>query len=314
MLQSADDIGKTALHEHFIHCHGGIFATRRSAAQQNSAQPTTDGVQLYITGDRLLLLDAAPVLCNPQRKDAAASELDDLRLVAFMLSVCHTVLVVDSGGVHNLALLRLLQMCELLKPSLDLVAATATTSGCKQLAEQLVVERGHFPAVMFVQNLAEHWPAGDERIRRLRGWYANVFAQSNMRMFGGNVRARDVAAAAAEAAAAAASATEQGDGKRSSSSSRQTPLNWFAFPRATVVAKTNGTSVAARNQMDMTTVVQQFRRWVLMAPRTRFGGAAAAGFSERNWSQLVATVWESHKSSYFLRKYETDIGSRNGAQ
>lgn len=357
MLLSVDETNKTPVHEHFIHCHNGAFATKRTAAQHLSAAPTTEGVNIYITGDRLILLDCAPLLCNPYRKDAALSETDDLKLVAFMLSVCQTVLVVDSGAV-NLELLRLLQLAELMKPSLDLAAAalttavasstsaaaaatsasasnnnntiaatsssaastassnamasasTATTSSAHaasngKILEQLVVDRAHFPTVLIVHNMADQWHLSPAQAHHVPALFRHFFGDSNLRLYAGNVRAKDARALHARTT----TATTPSNGKRLRP---QVALNFFAMPRSPPAGKA---AQFTGHRYDMATVVQQFRQRVLMTPRISFAGdgMASGAFSEQNWGQLVKTVWDGLRNSYFMRKFESDLVARSSA-
>lgn len=41
-----------------------------------------------------------------------------------------------------------------------------------------------------------------------------------------------------------------------------------------------------------------------MTPRTPMINIPTP-FTEKLWSQLISSVWESHKNNFFLRKYET---------
>lgn len=98
----------------------GMFAMRQqhSTASQSSPQlsnmPITEGINMYITRHRTILLDCAPLLCNPYKKDAIFSELDDLKMVIFLLSVCNTLIVMEDCG-FNVHLMRLLMMAESMK-------------------------------------------------------------------------------------------------------------------------------------------------------------------------------------------------------
>lgn len=59
-----------------------------------------------------------------------------------------------------------------------------------------------------------------------------------------------------------------------------------------------------------TQLVELLQR-VYLAPRTPFPSpptqspAAQTPFTEKNWFHLALAVWDSHKTNYFLRKYET---------
>lgn len=93
----------------------GVFAMRQSKQQSTlSNMPTTEGINMYITRHRTILLDCSPVLCNPYKKEAIFNELDDLKMVIFMLSVCNTLIVTEDCG-FNVHLMRLLMMAENMK-------------------------------------------------------------------------------------------------------------------------------------------------------------------------------------------------------
>lgn len=115
----------------------GIFRTQPKD-QSFSATPTTEGIQMYITDNRTILLDCSPMLCNPyMKKDSVQSEIDDLKMLIFLMSVCHLLIVVQDEIV-NLNLIRLLQCAEMMKPNLD-----------KETTDE------YHPHVMFIKNMAD---------------------------------------------------------------------------------------------------------------------------------------------------------------
>lgn len=60
-----------------------------------------------------------------------------------------------------------------------------------------------------------------------------------------------------------------------------------------------------RDEKDINSLVEEFRRRVFMSPKKPMQIVPQQGaFTEKSWSMLASNVWESHKSSYFLRKYE----------
>lgn len=89
----------------------GIFDTQNSKETYFSNRPTTDGIQMYVTRERTILLDSTPVLFNPHKKFSVLNELDDLKMIIFLLNVCHTLILVEDKGI-NLNLIRLLQCAE----------------------------------------------------------------------------------------------------------------------------------------------------------------------------------------------------------
>lgn len=105
---------RTNIDDSFSFENDGVFKTRRSKEFIFSNMPATEGIQMYITRDRTILLDCSPVLCNPYKKDGILNELDDLKMLIFLLSVCHLLIVVEDNG-FNMNFLRLLQCAENMK-------------------------------------------------------------------------------------------------------------------------------------------------------------------------------------------------------
>lgn len=96
----------------------GIFKTRSHTKEAVfSNMPSTEGIQMYITKYRTILLDCSPVLCNPYKKDGILNELDDLKMLIFLLSVCNLLVVVEEPG-FNMHLMRLIQTAENMKVDL----------------------------------------------------------------------------------------------------------------------------------------------------------------------------------------------------
>ncbi|KAG1658774.1 Protein SMG9 [Nymphon striatum] len=92
----------------------------------------TGGIDMYITSDRIILLDVQPVmsasvlerLLETDKRHASefssilhSSEIPSLQLMSFLYTVCHTVLVVQDW-ITDINLLKNLQTAEMLKPSL----------------------------------------------------------------------------------------------------------------------------------------------------------------------------------------------------
>lgn len=93
---------------------GGVFPLQNQLKEPLSNVPATEGIQMYITKNRTILLDCSPILCNPYKKDAILNELDDLKMLIFLLSVCNTLIVVEDCG-FNMNLVRLLTLAETIK-------------------------------------------------------------------------------------------------------------------------------------------------------------------------------------------------------
>ncbi|XP_037038634.1 protein SMG9 [Bradysia coprophila] len=245
------------LKQHYFNDKNGTFRTQQK--DQSSATPTTEGIQMFITGNRTILLDCSPVLCNPyMKKDAVQSEIDDLKMLIFLLSVCHLLIVVQDELV-NVNLLRLLQCAEMMKPNLD-----------KETTDE------YYPNVMFIQNMAEPRDFSLNAKSQVDAMYKKFFQLSKLKISPGSVPT----------------------GQEKSSRS----VNYFVFPEVGV----KQTKLYPRGDKDINSLVEDFRRRVFMSPKKpmQILPQPAPIFTEKSWSTLVTNVWESHKSNYFLRKYE----------
>jgi protein SMG9 len=91
--------------------------------------------------DCLINLEAKKFLTPEFSSTENAMEIQSLQIAAFMLSVCHVVLVVQDW-FYDPNLIRFLQSAEMLKPS------TPTTTQDEEIIE-------YSPHIMFVQNKAQ---------------------------------------------------------------------------------------------------------------------------------------------------------------
>lgn len=158
------------LSQHYFNEKNGTFRTH--TRDQSSATPTTEGIQMFITGNRTILLDCSPVLCNPyMKKDAVQSEIDDLKMLIFLLSVCHLLIVVQDDVV-NLNFLRLLQCAEMMKPNLD-----------KETSDE------YYPNVMFIRNMAEPRDFSLAAKSQVDAMYKKFFQLSKLKISPGSTTA-----------------------------------------------------------------------------------------------------------------------------
>nr|CAD7261348.1 unnamed protein product [Timema shepardi] len=134
----------------------------QSSEHHESGGHCTVGVDLCVTSNRVILLDTQPML-SPSVMDRTMQqdgkkftpttaaveftptentmEIQSLQIAAFLLSVCHVVILVQDW-FFDPNIIRFLQSAEMLKPS------TPTTSQDEEIIE-------YFPHVMFLQNKSQ---------------------------------------------------------------------------------------------------------------------------------------------------------------
>jgi len=96
------------------------------------AKHCTEGIDAFVTPERLILLDSQPVLsssvftsmilenapCPPSISLSTLFEFQSLQLVLFMMSVCHVIIVAADAADSHRPLWRLLQAAEMLRGTL----------------------------------------------------------------------------------------------------------------------------------------------------------------------------------------------------
>ncbi|KAL1131004.1 hypothetical protein AAG570_012242 [Ranatra chinensis] len=151
---------------------------------------STEGVDAFITPDRVILLDCQPLLAmskvprnpsdnsrNTNREDADFSvpendnEIESLQYAAFIFSVCHVVLIVQDWG-GNPDYMRFYHTAEMLKP------ATPTPTEDEELVE-------YFPHAMIIHTKTKPPYFSREKFHELQEHYRDAFALSNLQLHTG---------------------------------------------------------------------------------------------------------------------------------
>ncbi|XP_037088521.1 protein SMG9-like [Pollicipes pollicipes] len=151
-----------------------------------NSEHRTNGVEMLVTPQRVVLLDTQPIL-SPSIVDLLAQgdrklpgdsgsletqmELLALQQLAFLYTVCHVVLVVQDWWVDG-DLVRLLQTAEMLKPASSTALSDATPTE-------------HYPQLVFVHNrctLAHFQP---DSISQMQEFYRSAFGSCGLSVSGG---------------------------------------------------------------------------------------------------------------------------------
>ena len=146
----------------------GIFPTKLKP-HKCSARSRTESTHMFITSDRLILLDSPPVLCNSYKKDMITNELDDLRQIIVFLSVCHLLIVVHDDYCVNMSFMRLLHFAELMKPGMD--------------NKPFISD--YFPNLLFVKNRAKRQDFTLAAQNKMDQMLKSLFRDSQLRIYQG---------------------------------------------------------------------------------------------------------------------------------
>lgn len=154
-----------SLEEKIFQKKEGIFPIRSSYLSISHAE----GIQMFITKDRTILLDCNPLLNNPFKKEILLSEIDDLKILIFLLSICHVIVVVQED-VLNTNLIRLLQTAEMMKPNIE-----------KDLNSE-----EFFSNLIFVKNRSGQSDFQIDFDDKINKMYKKLFNKSKLRIFPGS--------------------------------------------------------------------------------------------------------------------------------
>lgn len=208
----------------------------------------SDSVQMYITEGRLILLDSPALCCNKFKKKHISQELDDLKTISFMLSVCHLVIVV-LDNYFNTNIIRDLQRAEMM----------TRTNEKRYLNENLA-------KIMFVKNKAKDDEFYPSPAVSLEKYYGFMFKDSQLSIY---------------------------------QNAEADLINYFTIP----MMQTEGSSYNCTNEfIDTKTVISNFRKRLFMSSDYKFKKECV--MTEKQWSKLAISVWDSQRSNYFFRKYE----------
>lgn len=144
----------------------GVFRMRNQLKERLTNLNYTEGIQMYITRHRTILLDCSPILCNPYKKESVLNELDDLKMLIFLLNVCNTLIVVEDCG-FNLHLMRLLLTAESMKVD---------------VYENDLNERRHSPNILLFKNKCQNRDFLNEAKLRTKQLYHAFFQCSGLKM------------------------------------------------------------------------------------------------------------------------------------
>lgn len=148
----------------------GIFPTKLKP-HKCSARSRTESTHMFITSDRLILLDSPPVLCNSYKKEMITNELDDLRQLIVFLSVCHLLIVVHDDYFVNMSFMRLLHLAELMKPGMDNKPFISN----------------YFPNVLFIKNRAKRQDYTVAAQNKMHQMLKSLFKDSQLRIYQGQL-------------------------------------------------------------------------------------------------------------------------------
>lgn len=155
------DVGKSTILNTLVH-KNYLQSLRDNLPVENSTfnidnQISTDGstIDMFITTDRLILLDTSALCFNPQRRDFMVNETEDIKQLILLQKTCHLIICVYDD-YHCINLLRLLITAEAMIQDQQL---------------------NHHPTILFVKNRTGPGPELEPAMTDI---YLKMFAESKL--------------------------------------------------------------------------------------------------------------------------------------
>lgn len=240
------------------------------ATRPETGMPGTEGVDVFVTSDRLIFLDTEPLLScaflNKRSEDDAENEVEILSLqyAALLLSVCHILILVQDSALDP-ELMRFLLAAEMLKPSV-----------APQPDEDPSID--YFPYLIMLHNKADPSLFTRQKVKDLQEAYKYIFSGSQLPL-------------------------NSGIGIASGTILRSLnpelcgePLNIFILPHYSVSANINGFNW----NIQYYELLKKMRLQLLSLPPRSLTHNL---LTEKNWWHYTQKIWEDIKKSTFFPEY-----------
>ncbi|XP_063708600.1 nonsense-mediated mRNA decay factor SMG9-like [Culicoides brevitarsis] len=142
-----------------------IFKTRSRQCLTHIG-PITKGIDIYISKERVIVLDCAPILSNISYKDFISSELDDLKTLSFLLTVCNIIVIVQEKYVNS-SIARIILAAEMMR----------TRNPLNGTDEENLAQ------IMLVENKAQNERLAAKHMRDMKSMYKTIFQCSKINYF-----------------------------------------------------------------------------------------------------------------------------------
>ncbi|KAL5017069.1 hypothetical protein ScPMuIL_006658 [Solemya velum] len=269
-----------------------VFAPQ-SREMRETCEHQTVGVDMCVTSQRVIVLDAQPLMSPsvldylirhdkkyPAEYSTAENciEMQSLQLVAFLMTVCH-VMVVVQDWFTDIHLLRCLQTAEMLKPSTPASSHDSST-GQDDSAD-------YYPHVVFVLNKANREDFNLQNFTTMQKTLENVFDNSRLRLAGSATLA---------------------NGKSLPGLNDKTvdsDINLFLLPwMDSAKPETQDTILTFlpeyRGYPSFQTLISSLRDQICSISRDPL---THTSLSEKNWFHYAARTWDAVKKSQLMSEY-----------
>ncbi|XP_049874848.1 nonsense-mediated mRNA decay factor SMG9-like [Pectinophora gossypiella] len=255
----------------------------------------TKGVDMYITNDRVILLDCQALWspsslidesnANPiTARSANVVTVDCLQVASYLMAICHILITVqDWFADYNF--IRYIQTAEMLKPSLSASSTPAAQEG----SESTNTGESH-PHLLLLHNRCQLEDYTPEAVRTMQELYRKAFQRSNLQLNSGMYMYSD--------------SNKNGLNvdkvcKNYSNDACGSPINLFLLPE---IYDDYDNREIYRGHPSFEQLAKRLRWMVLGVNRHQITNVA--NLSERGWFHYCNKAWETIKKCTFFMEYE----------
>ncbi|KAK9701057.1 hypothetical protein K7432_011914 [Basidiobolus ranarum] len=184
-----EGVGKSTILNGFLPCNE-VFAMQTLDTQMKLGHET-HGIDMYITPERIVLLDVQPffsmsILESSIRDNSIPEsvspevwlEMQDVQFGIFLMSICD-ILVVVSDGVADLVLWKFIRTLEMLKYKIPEYPSITPKPNPAKSEE----ETEYYPEIVFVGNKVRKEEWSQELYEKTCLLHRTIFAKSHMKMY-----------------------------------------------------------------------------------------------------------------------------------
>lgn len=279
--------------------------------QIERGQHCSNGVDIYVTSDRVILLDSQPITSASLMDDWITREglrtvaavdravhLESLQIASFLLTVCHVVIVVqDWFSDYNLT--RFIQSAEMLKPTLSASNVQSPSTGPSSAQSSNLISSSqegsesnfygeHYPHLLLVQNkcmLEDYTPSN---VKTMQDFYRTAFKNSKLQLNSGMfLYSKSSKSNGFDAVCHNYKVENCGD-----------PINLFLLPE---VYEDYENKEIYRGHPPFEELASRLRWTVFGATKPQL--TSVPNLSEKNWLHYCGRAWDTIKKSTFFMEY-----------
>ncbi|CAG4996544.1 unnamed protein product [Parnassius apollo] len=255
----------------------------------------TKGIDMYVTNDRVILLDCQP-LWSPSLIDesnnlsmnprcANIMTVDCLEIASFLMSICHLLIAVQDWFT-DYNFIRYIQTAEMLKPTLS---ASSTVTANPEGSESSYYGEGH-PHLLLLHNRCQLEDFTPEAIKTMQDFYRKAFQRSNLQLNSGMYMYSDINKNGLHLDQVYKDCDVENGGP---------PINLFLLPE---IYSDFDKREIYRGHPSFEELAKRLRWLVLGVNRHQITNVP--NLSEKGWFQYCSKAWETIRKCTFFIEYE----------